>query len=48
MFIGVQLINHVLLVSAAQQSESVVLIHILTPFRSLSRLGHKRALSRIP
>ena len=38
----------VVLVSAVQQSEAVIRIHISTLFRSPSNLGHHRALSRAP
>ena len=42
------MIYNVMLVSAVQQSESVIRIHISLFFRFPSNLGHHRALSRVP
>ena len=47
-FIGVQLIYNVALVSSVQQSESVIHIHISLFFRFFSHIGHYRVLSRVP
>ena len=47
-FIGVQLLYNVVLVSAVQQSESAICIHTSPFFRSPSHVGHHRALSRVP
>ena len=46
--IDVKLIYSVALVSAVQQSESVIRIHISTFFRFFSHIGHYRVLSRVP
>ena len=48
-FIGVQLLYNVVLVSAVQQNESVICIYI-SPlfFRFPSHLGHHSSLSRVP
>ena len=46
-FIGVQLIYNVVLVSAVQQSESVIYIYPLF-FRFFSHIGDYRVLSRVP
>ena len=45
-FIGVQLLYNVVLVSAIQQSESVYIYPLFVSFPSY--LGHHRALSRVP
>ena len=42
------MLYNVVLVSAVWQSESVIHIHISPLFGFPSRLGHHRALSRIP
>ena len=48
-FFGVQLLNNVVLVSAEQQSISVIHLHIATLFfRFYSHMGHYRVLSRVP
>ena len=47
-FIGVQLPYNVVLVSAVQQSESVICILYPLFFRFPSHLGHHRSLSRVP
>ena len=47
-FIGVSLIFNVVLVSAVQQSESVLHIHISLFLRFFTHLGHYRVLSRVP
>ena len=48
-FIGVLLIYHVVLVSAVQQGEWVIHIHIYPLlFRFCSHIGHYRLLSRVP
>ena len=44
--IGLQLPSNVVLLSAVQQSESAICIHISTLFKISSHLGHCRALSR--
>ena len=46
-FIGVQLLYNVVLVSAVQQSESVIYIQLSLFFGFPSHLGHHRALSRV-
>ena len=46
--IGVELIYHIELVSALQQSESVIHTHISTLFRFYSHIGHYTVLNRIP
>ena len=49
-FIGVQLIYTAVLVSAVQQSESIIHILYIYPlfFRFYSHIGHYRVLSRVP
>ena len=47
-FIGVQLLYNIVLFSAAQQSESAICLHIPLFFGFPSRLGHHRALSKVP
>ena len=47
-FIGVQLLYTAVSVSAVQQSESAVCIHISCIFKFSSHLGHQRAPSRVP
>ena len=47
-FIGVQLIYNVELVSAIQQSESFIHTDVSTIFRFYSHIGHYRILSRVP
>ena len=47
-FIGVELLYHVVLISAVQQSEAVIRIHISSLCRLPSHLGHRGALSRVP
>ena len=48
-FIGVQLIYNVVLLSAVQQSESVILnTYINSFFRLFSHIGNYRVLSRVP
>ena len=47
-FVGVQLLYHVVLVSAVQQSESALLYIYPLIFGFLSHLGHHIALSRVP
>ena len=47
-FVGVQLLYHVVLVSAVQQSESALLYIYPLIFGFLSHLDHHRAMSRIP
>ena len=47
-FIGGYLLYNIVLVSAIQQSESVIQMHISLLFRFLSHLGHHRTLSRVP
>ena len=47
-FIGVQLIYNVVLVSAVQQSESAKLYIYPRFFRFFSHIGHYRVLSRVP
>ena len=47
-FIRVELIYNVVLVSAVQQSESVIHITISTLFRFFPHIGHYRVLSRVP
>ena len=46
--IGVELIYNIELVSALQQSESVIHTHISTLFRFYSHIGHYTVLNRIP
>ena len=48
LFIGVELIYKVVLVSGVQQSESVIHIYILIFFRFFPHLGHYRILSIVP
>ena len=48
MFIGVELIYNVVLVSAVQQSEPVIHTHISLSFRFFSHIGHYKVLSRVP
>ena len=47
-FFGVQLLYNVVLISAVQQSESVIRIHVSTVFRVFAYIGHYRILSRPP
>ena len=47
-FTGVWLLCNVILVSAEYQSESATHIHVFLFFGFPSRLGHHRALSRVP
>ena len=42
------MLYNVILVSGIQQSEAVIYIHVHTPFRFFSHIGHYRALSRAP
>ena len=46
-FIGVESIYNVVLISAVEQSDSVIQIHISTFFRFFSHIGHYRVLSRV-
>ena len=47
-FIGVELLYNIVLVSTVQQSESAIRIHISPLFGFPSHLGHHGALSRVP
>ena len=46
-FIGVELVSSVVLVSGVQQSESVIYTHTST-LRFFSHVGHYRVLHRVP
>ena len=46
-FIGVQLIHNVVLVSGVPQNKSVIYIHVYS-FRFFSLIGHYRVLNRVP
>ena len=47
-FIGVQLLCNVVLVSTVQQNESAIHIHIFPLFGFPSHLDHRHAFSRVP